>query len=141
MQIFALLPFYSALETNFYPEKRLLTVRWPIIISQASLKAQYEYLLQVAPVRQASRWLLDIRQCPVPNIETANWITLNWLPRAAAMLAPARLCVAYVVSDQRAEALAAPELSANIRDAMAPNRLYHLGVFGTEPEAVRWLLD
>ena len=132
----------ASLEIEYHAEQNLLSVRWLSNSSLPAMQAAYEALLALEPARRAARWLLDIRQCPIPTIESANWVTLNWLPRAAALMAPALLCVAYVISSERAEVLGSdPDLAATVQDALAPNRHYHLGLFRHEEEAVRWLLD
>ena len=130
------------MEIEYRAEQDLLSVRWLSDLSLPQMQAEYEALLVLESARRTVRWLLDIRQCPIPTIESANWVTLNWLPRAAALMAPAHLCVAYIISSERAEALATdPDLAATVQDALAPNRHYHLGLFRQEEEAVRWLLD
>lgn len=128
-------------KTTYNAHQNLFAVRWQAELSLPTLQDEYEALLAEATSRRAVRWLLDVRQRPTPSIEAANWVTLNWLPRAAALVAPTRLSVAYVISSQRAEALALdPELVANVNDVMAPNRHYQLALFGTEDEALGWLL-
>lgn len=130
------------MKTTYHPELLLLEVRWLADSDGPGLQAEYESLLNAEPAHEAMRWLLDIRCRPTPTLEMANWVTLNWMPRAAARLAPQRLCVAYVISPQRAEALAAdPELQANLADALAPNRLYHMALFGDTATARQWLLS
>ena len=131
----------SNLQTSYDAHLRLFRVRWLVDTRGSSLQADYEALLAAAAARHAVRWLLDVRQRPTPSIEAVNWVTLNWMPRLAALTAPGHLCVAYVISSQRAEALALdPELAASVNDALAPNRYYQMGVFGTEEEALQWLL-
>lgn len=104
------------------------------------LQDEYEAILTAESARSTDRWLLDVRQRPTPNVEAANWVTYNWLPRAATLRAPGKLCVAYLISPQRTEALANdPELQESLHDAMAPNRLYTIGIFSEEAAAISWL--
>lgn len=130
----------ASLNFSFCSELDVFFVRWLREAQRLLLQPEYEAILAAEPAQRTSRWLLDVRQRPTPDIEAANWVTYNWLPRAATLRAPGQLCVAYLVSPQRAEALATdPELQENLHDAMAPNRLYTIGLFSEEAEAIRWL--
>ena len=121
----------SSLEISYDSEHDLCTVRWLTDSSMPSLQAEYEAVLAAEQVRRTARWLLDVRRRPLPTIETANWVSFNWLPRAAELLAPAQLCVAYLVSNDRAKALAADSaLQANLNDALAPNHYYQIADYG-----------
>jgi hypothetical protein len=130
----------ASLNFSFYPETGVFLVRWLRDSQLPTLQQEYEAILTAAPAKRTHRWLLDVRQRPAPSIEAANWVTYNWLPRAASMQPPGQLCVAYLVSSQRVEALANdPELQESMYDAMAPNRLYTLALFSEETAAIRWL--
>ena len=132
----------SSLEISYDPEQDVCTVRWLTDSTMPNLQAEYEAVLTAGPARRTARWLLDVRRRPLPTIETANWLNFNWLPRAAGLLAPAQLCVAYLMSSDRAKALAADSvLQSNLNDTLAaPDHYYQIGLFEDEDAAVRWLL-
>ena len=130
----------SSLHLCYRSDLNLFLVRWLTDSTLANLQAEYEFVLSDQRASCTERWLLDLRCRPTPTIEAANWVTYNWLPRAAARLIPARLRLAYLISSARAEALETdPNLQPNVKDAMAPNRHYDLQLFGNEDEAVQWL--
>jgi hypothetical protein len=130
----------ASLNFSFCADLGVFFVRWLTEAQLPMLQLEYEAILAAEPARRTGRWLLDVRQRPTPDIEAANWVTYNWLPRAATLRAPDQLCVAYLVSPQRAEALVNdPELQESLHDAMAPNRFYNMALFSEESAAIRWL--
>ena len=131
----------STLELASTDATGLCTVRWLADSPPAALQSEYEALLGELLARQSARWLFDIRCRPVPDMETANWVALNWLPRAAAQVLTGPLRVAYLISPERAAHIASdPHLLDAVHDALAPNRRYLLALFGDENTARRWLL-
>ncbi|WP_460551028.1 hypothetical protein [Hymenobacter daeguensis] len=130
----------TSLHFSFCAETGVFFVRWLSNTQLPTLQHEYEAILAAEPAHRTDRWLLDVRQRPTPDIEAANWVAYNWLPRAANLWAPGRLCVAYLISPQRAEALVTdPGLQESLHDAMAPNRLYTMALFSEEEAAIRWL--
>ena len=130
----------TSLQICYRSELDILLVRWLAESTFPTLQAEYESVLSNDQTGRTERWLLDLRRRPTPTIEAANWVTYNWLPRAAASVVPARLRLAYLISSERADILRTdPNLQANVQDAMAPNRHYDIHLFGNEEEAVSWL--
>ena len=131
---------FSSLQFCYRSDLGFFVARWLSDSTFPTLQAEYEAVLANAHAHRTERWLLDVRQRSTPTIETANWVTYNWLPRAAAALVPARLRLAYLVSAERAEFIHTdPALQANMQDALAPNRHYDAHLFGEEAEALHWL--
>ena len=140
MFVFAMI-LPSTLELTSPDATNLCTVRWLAGSPPNALQTEYETLLGELLAWHSARWLFDIRCRPVPNIETANWITLNWLPRAAARVVAGPLRVAFLVATERAENLISdPHLLGSLPDALAPNRRYLVALFGDENAARQWLL-
>ena len=119
----------------------MFVVRWRAGSPPQALRHDYEALLHAAPAHHAVRWLLDVRQRPLPSAELVSWITLRWLPQVAARFAPGELRLAYLVSASRTAELAADaEQQARLRHALAPNGHYQVAMFGDEAAARHWLL-
>ena len=106
------------------------------------LQTHYEAMLAAALAHDHCRhWLLDVRRRPLITLDSARWVTQDWLPRAAAALRPARLRLAFLVDPVRAENLRAdPELRAVMAAAYAPGHPFDLRTFTDEGAAVAWLL-
>lgn len=132
---------FPSLQFCYRSDLGFFMVHWLADSTLPTLQAEYEAVLANEDAHRTERWLLDVRQRPTPTIEAANWVTYNWLPRAAAALAPARLRLAYLISAEQAEFIRTdPALQANIQDALAPNRHYDIHLFGEEAEALHWLI-
>ena len=134
-------PIPSALfAPSYLAEPGLLLVRWRAESPPPVLRAEYDTVLALAAAYATPRLLLDVRRRAQPPVEVVNWITLNWLPRTAALFAPRLLYVAYLLSPERATVLAAdPFLFSLVHDALAPNCAYQLAVFTDEAAARQWL--
>lgn len=118
----------------------VLLVRWPAEFTAAGLRAGYEEVLHVGSRYQASRWLLDLRRRPPLPLEVANWAAQDFLPRAAAVLVPHRLRVAFLIPPQRLELMRQDAaLHPAIQTVFEQVRPYDSALFSDEGEAIGWL--
>ena len=130
----------SSIQLLYRSDLDLLTVRWLADSPLSELQAEYDAVLATDQARHTGRWLLDVRRRPIPTAEATQWVTYDWLPRAAAALAPAQLRLAYLISPSRKEVPRTDTtLRPTVQDTLAPKRLYTLSLFADEGEAVRWL--
>ncbi|MBD2722036.1 hypothetical protein [Hymenobacter armeniacus] len=129
------------MEFAYRPDLDLFTARWLSLTQAATTQAEYDLLLQAPEALGTPHWLLDVRRRPIITLESARWVTGEWLPRAAALLSPARLRVAFLVAPVRAETLRDdPTLRAVMEAAYAPGHAFDLRTFTDEGAAVAWLL-
>ncbi|TGE17773.1 hypothetical protein [Hymenobacter elongatus] len=129
-----------ALDLLYRPDLDLLMVRWLADVSFTELQAQYEAILIEGQSHHTLRWLLDVRRRAVPTQEAAQWVTHNWLPRAAAAISSGWLQLAYFISPTRDEVMHSDVLVQPIvQAALAPTQPYDLRMFKDEGDAVRWL--
>ena len=124
----------------YRPDLGIFTVRWPTHERTATAPSDYEALLLLPEARHTSRWLFDVRRRPYTTAASAQWVTQNWLPRAAA-LPPGPLRLAYLVAPSRAAELTADTpLRTAVEPATHPGQAFIMHTFTDEGEAVRWLL-
>ena len=117
----------SMLQLTCRPDLNVFTVRWLTDSVFATMRAEYESVLQA---EGATRWLLDVRRRPSTTPEAAQWVTADWLPRAATLAQPARLRLAYLVAPTRVEALRDDaRLRIIMEAALLPSQHYDLGTF------------
>jgi hypothetical protein len=131
----------SAVQFAYRPDLDLFTARWQSLTAGSTTQDEYDALLQAPESLGTPHWLLDVRRRPLITLESARWVTTNWLPRAAAALRPARLRVAFLVAPVRAENLREdPDLRAVMDAAYASGHDFDLRTFTDEGGAVAWLL-
>ncbi|MBF9141153.1 hypothetical protein [Hymenobacter properus] len=131
----------STVQFAYRPDLDLFTARWLSLTSGSTERGEYEALLRAPEALGTPHWLLDVRRRPTTTPEAARWVTTDWLPRAAALLRPARLRLAFLVPPVRAENLRAdPALHAIMSAAYAPGHPFDLRTFTDEGAAVAWLL-
>ncbi|MDO7851747.1 hypothetical protein [Hymenobacter convexus] len=129
------------MEFAYRPDLDLFTARWLNTNVASTAQAEYDSLLQAPEALGTPHWLLDVRRRPVMSLDSARWVTQNWLPRAAALVRPARLRLAFLVAPVRAENLRAdPELRAVMDAAYAPGHPFDLRTFTDEGAAMAWVL-
>ncbi|MDO7846103.1 hypothetical protein Q5H92_07040 [Hymenobacter sp. M29] len=129
------------MEFAYRPDLDLFTARWPSSTAASTARDEYEALLQAPEALGTPHWLLDVRRRPVMSLDSARWVTQDWLPRAAALVLPARLRLAFLVAPVRAENLRAdPELRAVMDAAYAAGHAFDLRTFTDEGAAVAWVL-
>ena len=118
----------------------MCTVRWPTHERTATIRSDYDTLLQLPETRRTARWLLDVRRRPHTSVAVAQWVINDWLLRAAALL-PTPLRVAFLVAPTRAAELADDTaMRAVVQPAARPGLPYQMYVFTNEGEAMAWLL-
>lgn len=131
----------TPLDLRYRPDLNVFTARWLAGPDEATTPGEYEAILRATEARRTARWLFDVRRRPATTDDSVRWITTQWLPRAAALLHPIRLCLAYLVPPVRAEHLHTDEtLHAVMAAAYAPGQPFSLRIFTDEGEAMRWLL-
>lgn len=129
----------TRIQLDYRPDLRLLTGRWLTDATLPEFRAEYAAVLAAAQAHQAWHWLLDVRRRPLPPAGAVEWLNNVWMP-AAAEIMPRHLCIAYLVSPQRLQTIA-----ANDRLQTAVQHLEHgregldVGLFNDEGEAMRWL--
>ena len=129
------------LQFAYRPDLDLFTARWGTTYTGSTTQAEYNALLEAPEALGTPHWLLDVRRRPVITLESARWVTQDWLPRVAAALRPARLRLAFLVAPVRAENLRAdPDLRAVMEAAYAPGHPFDLRTFTDEGAAVAWVL-
>lgn len=135
------MPSDPSVQFAYRPDLDLFTARWQSLTSSSTTQAEYEALLQAPEGLGTPHWLLDVRRRPLITLDSARWVTQDWLPRAAAALRPARLRLAFLVAPVRAEHLRDdPALRAVMEAAYAPGHPFDLRTFTDEGAAVAWLL-
>lgn len=129
------------LQFAYRPDQDLFTVRWLTTYTGSTERAEYEAVLQAPEAQGTPHWLFDVRRRPATDEGAARWVTTDWLPRAAALLRPSRLRLAFLVSSTRAENLRVdPGLRAVMDAVYAPGHAFDLRTFTDEGAAVAWLL-
>ncbi|GAB3847410.1 hypothetical protein GCM10028822_08790 [Hymenobacter terrigena] len=129
-----------SLQLAYRPDLDLFTARWLTFHTSSTERAEYEAVLQAPEALGTPHWLLDVRRRPT-NAEAARWVTTDWLPRAAALVRPAHLRLAFLVAPVRAENLRADdELRAIMEAAYAAGDAFALRTFTDEGAAVAWVL-
>ncbi|WP_201980695.1 hypothetical protein [Hymenobacter rubidus] len=130
-----------SLQLSFRPDLNVFTCRWLTASELATTPVEYEALLHAPDAPRTPRWLFDVRRRPTTDATAARWVTTDWLPRAAGLVRPARLSLAFLVPPARAEHLRAEaDLRAVMEAAYAPGHAFSLRTFTDEGEAMRWLL-
>lgn len=127
-------------QLHYRTDLDVFVVCWATDANLLELQAEHEAALAAGRAHGTSRWLLDIRYRPAPSAEAARWVAFDWLPRAAAALAPACPRFAYLVSAVRARALRTdPALLPSVHEVFRPGLPYKLCLFEDEAEALSWL--
>ncbi|MBF9237640.1 hypothetical protein I2I05_09560 [Hymenobacter sp. BT683] len=124
----------------YRPDLDVFTARWLTSHTLSTDRAEYETVLQAPEALGTPHWLFDVRRRPTTNVAAARWVTTDWLPRAAALVRPARLRLAFLVAPYRAEHLRTDdELRDIMTAAYAPGHPFALRTFTDEGAAVSWL--
>ncbi|GAA3918700.1 hypothetical protein [Hymenobacter algoricola] len=135
------MPNPPGLDLQYRPDLDLLTARWRHDSSFADLQAEYEARLAAGRAHHATRWLVDVRRRDAPTLEASEWVAQQWLPRAVATMAPARLRLAYFILPAQAEMLRTnTAIQPLVHEALARIHDYEMEIFHNEGEAVGWLL-
>lgn len=130
----------SPIAFQYRPELQLLLARWQDASTIDSITHGYQQLLTEARQLRSRRWLVDIRRRPLPTPDQAHWISHTWLPEAAAVCAPQRLRLAYLLSPTYLHGLTTnPALQPSMQIVLAPQQPYDLRTFIDEGEAMQWL--
>lgn len=131
----------TRIQLSYRDDLHLLTGRWLTDATLEEFRAEYEAVLAAAQQHGAWRWLLDIRRRPLPPVGALEWLNQQLIPQAA-QAAPQQLCVAYLVSPQRMQAVAADQqLQAAATTLQAGLPRAQVQMFMNEGEAVSWLTD
>lgn len=131
----------TRIQLSYRDDLHLLTGRWMTEATLAEFRAEYEAVLVAATQHGAWRWLLDIRRRPLPPAGSVEWLNEEFMPLAA-RTAPRQLCIAYLVSPLRMQAIASDErLHAAATRLQSGVAGVQVRMFGDEGEAVRWLTD
>jgi hypothetical protein len=129
------------IEFAYRPDLDLFTARWLTFYSPSTERSEYEAVLQAPQSLGTPHWLFDVRRRPVTNAEAAHWVTTDWLPRAALLMRPAQLRLAFLVAPVRAENLRTDDALRTVMEAAyAPGHAFALRTFTDEGAAVAWLL-
>lgn len=135
------MPIPDTLTLAYRPDLAVLTVRWLTDSQAGVLRTEYDAVLLAADTRCSPRWLFDVRRRPTADAEATRWVSADWLPRAVAVAAPARLRLAYLVTPARDEFLRLnPPLRTAMETTLAAANPYDVAVFADEGAAMRWLL-
>ncbi|GAB3868900.1 hypothetical protein GCM10028824_14970 [Hymenobacter segetis] len=117
-------------------------LRWLGPYTPAEARKSYQAALALARRHCCARWLLDARSTGPLNLEVAAWLTHEFLPMAAARLAPHPLRLAVICSLARFQQLHTdPTVAAAVGAALAEERPYQAGLFYDEGAAVAWLMS
>ncbi|UOQ53286.1 hypothetical protein [Hymenobacter cellulosivorans] len=130
------------LDLSFRSDLGILTIRWLRTVTFEELHHGFTLALSMAEEQQTAHWLVDIRRRTELDASSSAWVAQQFLPEAAASLAPASLHVAYLLSPARAELLQQDtSLRAASAAAQAPSQSYRLQTFIDEGPATDWLLQ
>ena len=118
-----------------------VVLRWLVPGTLAEERASYVAALVLAQQYGCASWLLDSRLAGPIDAGVAQWLVHEFLPLAAARLAPTRLRLAVVSSLARlAQMQTDAAVAPVVAHALAQERPYEAGIFYDEGSAVAWLM-
>lgn len=127
-------------QLHYRADLDVFVVCWTTDSNLLELQAEHEAALAAGRAHGTSRWLLDIRFRPAPSAQATHWVAFDWLPRAAAALAPACPRFAYLMSAALGVAARTdPALLPSLHAVTRPGLPFELCLFNDEAAALRWL--
>ncbi|MBO0357214.1 hypothetical protein J0X19_04605 [Hymenobacter sp. BT186] len=118
----------------------VLVVRWPDDAPLEQLQADFEAVLAMSEQTATAYWMLDVRRRDQISPELGHWTTTIFYPQAAGRLAPQILRISVLCSPARMAVYAADPIQMQyLTYGLAPERPYHMRLFGDEGTAMEWL--
>jgi hypothetical protein len=128
------------LDLSYRADLGVLTLRWLRDVTFDELQTGFQAAAEQSCAHAATHWLVDVRRRALLDAFQSEWVAQQLLPRVAALLAPAPLRVAYLLSPARLENLRVlPTLAATSVQPAA--HAYRLRTFAQEGLAMQWLLS
>ena len=100
------------LELRYRPDLQLLVARWRRPVSAAELRQGYLAILRLAREVNCSFWQVDLRSRNAPDAADRQWVTAEFLTRAAQRL-DGPVCLGYLLSPSLLAQLGSPTASPN----------------------------
>lgn len=127
---------------EYYAQWHAIALRWQVPYTLWEVQTSYRAALELARRHGCGRWLLDSRLAGPLDLAVTQWLTQDFLPRAATRLAPQALRLAVVSSSARLQQLHTDDtVGPAVAEAFAAPHPYYTNIFATEEEAVAWLLS
>ncbi|GAB3638194.1 hypothetical protein GCM10027422_37840 [Hymenobacter arcticus] len=105
-------PETDFLELRYRADLQLLVARWRRPVSAAELRQGYRATLRLARAVGCPFWQVDLRSRNAPEEADRQWLTTEFLARAAQRLA-GPVCLGYLLSPKLLEAMGGPTAGAN----------------------------
>lgn len=126
---------------RYGPEPDVLRLHWQRGPTMAELQQAYQYTLDRAMQLQATRWLIDSRQRPLPPPpEQSAWLHREFLPGLYSDLPEPLRLACLMTPEQLAGVRQDPIRTAQARHLTAAEQPFWLAFFDDEADALRWLL-
>jgi len=126
------------LECQHWPETGMMVCRWLREATPVEMRACYEHLRVTAQGVGSRRWLLDIRRRNNEDLETAQWLRTDFMPRLAAQ-AGGPSFLAYLLSPAHLGRIDDP--ATVLPQGMPLQRSVHIAIFIEEGAANAWLVQ
>ncbi len=105
-------PETDFLELRYRPDLQLLVARWRRPVSAAELRQGYRATLQLAREVNCPFWQVDMRSRNAPNAADCQWLTTEFLARAAQRMA-GPVCLGYLLSPKLLAEMGGPVTGSN----------------------------
>ena len=126
---------------QYRPDLDIVFLRWLQPNNLVEAYASYHAALGLAVQHDCGNWLLDSRRTGPISLPETEWLTHEFFPLAASLLAPRPLRMAVFSSLQRLEQMRTDAAVAPaVQVAIAATQPYKAAIFMQEAEAVAWLL-
>ncbi len=100
------------LELRYRADVQLLVARWRRPVSAAELRQGYRATLRLARAVGCPFWQVDLRSRNAPAAADRQWLTTEFLARAAQCLA-GPVCLGYLLSPKLLSEMGGPTAGAN----------------------------
>ena len=105
-------PEADFLELRYRADVQLLVARWRRPVSAAELRQGYRATLRLARAVGCPFWQVDLRSRNAPDAADRQWLTTEFLVRAAQRLA-GPVCLGYLLSPKLLAQMGGPSASTN----------------------------
>jgi hypothetical protein len=105
-------PEADFLELRYRADLQLLVARWRRPVSASELRQGYRATLRLASEVNCPFWQVDLRSRNAPDAADRQWLTTDFLTRAARRLA-GPVCLGYLLTPKLLEQMGGPISTAN----------------------------
>lgn len=129
------------LHLSYRPDLAMLVVRWLRAASFGEVQQGFLAAREMSYRHEAARWLIDVRRRGDLNAGSSSWVATTLLPAVAAETLTGPLCIAYLLSPERASMLQQDQGMRAATTVAQTSSVYQLQLFMEEGEATGWLLN